>query len=60
VTDIELLAYFAEYEAKGWHPVAQEDLTRLATLGLLTSVNVGWGHRRVALTAAGKRMLEGK
>jgi hypothetical protein len=60
MTDIELLAYFAEYEATGRHPVAQEDLTRLATLGLLTSINMGWGYRLLALTVAGKRMLERK
>ena len=51
------LAYYAEYEAKGWHPAGDESLSDLERDGLLVTRYVGWGHYQVTLTAKGRAQL---
>lgn len=52
------LAYYAKCEVENRCPPADEALTELERAGLITTVDVGWGHRRVALTLKGRAQLE--
>lgn len=52
------LSYYADCEASGRHPPADEAMLDLMHDGFLTVEDVGWGHRRVALTPAGRAELQ--
>lgn len=57
---VSALAYFAECEADNRHPAASEEMFELERAGLLTAIDVGWGHRRIALTPKGRAQLGAK
>jgi len=53
------LQYVDEYERSGRFPAAFAGMSELVSAGLITATSQGWGHYRVALTAEGRKKLEG-
>lgn len=51
------LEFYARVEAQGWNCAADEEMLPLERDGLVIIEDVGWGMRKVRLTAKGNAVL---